>query len=104
MDAIKILIIEDDEYTLNELNEIIKGESFETLLSRDGKKGLEIFLKEKPDIILTDIKLPDINGLDLVKEIKNASKDTPIIITDVFCLLMQLHGFKNVTVALYTVS
>ena len=76
-----LLCVEDNPYTLEQLNILLKDDVKEIYLAKDGAKGLEIFNTKRPDIVLTDINLPVINGLDLAKKIKNISKNkVPIVI------------------------
>ncbi len=71
----KILLIEDDstQVMLYEIEFKIYG--YELLIAQNGKDGIKIALKEKPDLILLDLLLGDINGLEVLKTIKN-NKDT----------------------------
>lgn len=74
----KILIIEDDEAIRMGLDYYLKQEQFEVIVTENAKDTLELLPKEEIDLILLDINLPDINGFDLFKKIKN-KKDIPII-------------------------
>lgn len=74
----KILIIEDDEAIRMGLDYYLKQEQFEVLVTENAEDTLCLLPKEEIDLILLDINLPDINGFDLFKKIKN-KKDIPII-------------------------
>jgi len=79
----KILIVEDDKpilYSLAHKFELIKG--IKTVCAEDGKQGLKLALKEKPDLILLDIILPKMDGITLLKQIRqdNWGKDVRVII------------------------
>ena len=75
----KILVVEDDkgicDYLLPELNH----EGFETLLAETGRKGIELFKSEKPDLILLDVMLPELNGIEVLRRIRETS-DVPVIL------------------------
>ena len=76
----KILIV-DDEPTLREFfAEILKRKGFETLKAADGVEGLKIFNQEHPEIVFTDIQMPNMNGLDFLSEIRKKSLETIVII------------------------
>jgi YesN/AraC family two-component response regulator len=75
-----ILYVEDSkvlrEYMKNSLKPYVK----EIYTANDGKEGLEQFVKIKPDIVITDINMPNIDGMQMSKMIKNSFKDTPIVL------------------------
>lgn len=75
----KILIAEDDLYTRMGLQEILKGEGYETICAENGELAYELFLKEKPDLLCLDIMMPIINGYDLCKKIRKQNKQVPVI-------------------------
>jgi len=66
----KLLIVEDDKSLCAALEERFKEEGFFVLAALDGKTGLNLALKNKPDLILLDIVLPKLNGLDLLKKLR----------------------------------
>ena len=74
----KILIIEDEQELAEILGAYLKVEGMETRIAYDGKQGYELYEKEKPDLILLDIMLPQINGVDICKMIREHS-DVPVI-------------------------
>lgn len=78
-DKLRILIIEDDKYILNFISLSLKtwGYSYET--ASNGIDGMSLFYSNRPDIILLDLGLPDIDGLDIIKSIRLIS-DIPILV------------------------
>lgn len=78
---IRILYIEDDENIRNILSRGIKRRVKELEIAIDGKDGLEKFKKFKPDIVVTDIKMPYMSGLEMSEKIRETDKNIPIIIT-----------------------
>jgi DNA-binding NtrC family response regulator len=79
-----ILLIDDDESLrrVTEYNLSLKG--FDVITAHSGKQGLEKFKIHTPDIVVSDVKLGDMNGLDLLEHIKKESPDTPVIIITAF--------------------
>jgi two-component system alkaline phosphatase synthesis response regulator PhoP len=75
----KILIIEDEEDLIKGLKMNFVDEGYEVDYALDGKIGLAKALKEKPDLILLDIMLPGMNGLDICKELRQKKVDIPIL-------------------------
>lgn len=75
----KILIIEDDNKIINFMSMALKAKGYTTVASRNGNNGILYFCTENPDIILLDLGLPDMDGVEIIKQIRNVS-DIPIII------------------------
>jgi DNA-binding response OmpR family regulator len=75
----KILIIEDEEDLVKGLRLNLVDEGYEVDYALDGKDGLRKALKEKPDLILLDIMLPGMNGLEICKELRQNKMDIPIV-------------------------
>ncbi|MCE3046810.1 response regulator [Helicobacter kayseriensis] len=76
-----LLYVEDDEDTL-QASKIILEDYVKTLfIARDGQEALEIFEKQKIDLILTDILMPKLNGIEMIKVIRQKHPNLPIIIT-----------------------
>ena len=78
----KILIVEDEKDIVKMLDYNLKKEGFKTLSAHNGEDGLDMARKENPDLILLDLMLPEMDGLDVCKAIKNEAKTShiPIII------------------------
>lgn len=82
MENKKILIVEDDEVFLNALRDRLSAESFEVLGAKNGKDGLDLALKSHPDIILLDILMPVMGGLEMITELRKDKwgKDVKVVI------------------------
>ncbi|MDD5688415.1 MAG: sigma-54 dependent transcriptional regulator [Elusimicrobia bacterium] len=76
----KILILDDDTGICKVLDSILSEEGYEVIVANNGKEGLYKIKNEKPDVILVDIRLPDINGLSLIGEHLQTSTNSFIII------------------------
>ena len=77
----RILIVEDNESNLYLTRFILEKHGYQVIEAREGIQGVELATKEKPDLVLMDIQLPDINGLEVVRRIR-ASKtvhEIPIV-------------------------
>jgi DNA-binding NtrC family response regulator len=77
--ANKALIIDDDKVTLELLTFQLSAEGFDVTTSETGAKGLEHAKSSEYDVILTDLNLPDINGIEMVRQSKMISPETEII-------------------------
>ncbi len=76
----KILIVEDDPNFVSILKEKFSHEGFLTLTAQDGKEGLSFFDTEKPDLIISDVLLPLLNGIDMIKQVKAKNPSLPVIL------------------------
>src|SRR5689334_3198603 len=83
--AAKILLIEDDAAIATTLRRILADEGHEVLLEPRGDRGLEQAQKDSFDVVITDLRLPGLNGLELVRELHGAKPLLPIIV-------MTAHG------------
>lgn len=75
----KVLIIEDDKSTLAGIIEILNSEQFVCESSETGSEGLEMALNNNFELILLDLMLPEINGMEICKELRRQGNMTPII-------------------------
>ncbi|MCA9383967.1 response regulator [Candidatus Dojkabacteria bacterium] len=78
----KILIVEDDFKMLDALKRNFTEEGFEVITARNGKDGLAKMKDDLPNIVLLDLLMPVMNGVDMLKEMKSnrATKDVPVIL------------------------
>jgi len=77
----RILVVEDNDTNLYLIWFMLKKSGYEVIEARDGIKGVELAIQEKPDLVIMDIQLPDINGLEATKRIRasEAGSDVPIV-------------------------
>lgn len=66
-----VLIIEDDPYVLRFYERLFRGREYEVKLARDGEEGIRFAKEHKPNLILLDIMMPKMNGLDVLKQLVN---------------------------------
>jgi DNA-binding response OmpR family regulator len=75
----KVLIIEDEPNMVLGLKDSCEYEGYEVAVARDGKEGLEKALTERPDIILLDVMLPLMSGIDVCRTLRKRGSETPIL-------------------------
>lgn len=86
------ILIVDDEEDIREVLEIaLMDMGHEVLLAPDGKKALELFEAHHPSIVITDIKMPVMGGIELLKQVKRRSPDTQVI-------MITGHGDMDLTI------
>lgn len=91
----KILIV-DDDMTLRELyEERIKAEGYTILSACDGEEAIEKAMKEKPDLILLDIMMPKINGIDVMKMLREKEETAKIPIIILTALIQEIDKVKD---------
>jgi len=78
---ISVLYVEDDPSTREEVIEILQRRVREVLSARDGSEGLTMFRERKPDLVMTDIRMPVMDGLKMARAIREESKGALIIVT-----------------------
>jgi len=75
----KIVIVDDEQAIRWSLGEALKNEGYETEEIENGKKALKAFRNDPADLIILDLKLPDINGIEVLKKIKEMDEQVPVI-------------------------
>ncbi len=82
--SVTVLFVEDDEDVRELLSRFLTRRVGALHLAANGREGLEMFTAIRPDIVITDIRMPLMNGLEMAEAIKHLSPETPIIITTAF--------------------
>lgn len=85
----RILIVEDNEHNMYLISFILEKNGYETIKAVNGEEGFQLAIKEKPDIIIMDIQLPDINGLEVTKRIRASKVDSKIPIIAITSFAMS---------------
>ena len=83
-----ILIVEDNELNMKLFHDLLEAHGYDTLQTKDGKRALELAREHHPDLILMDIQLPEVSGLEVTRWIKedDALKSIPIIAVTAFAM------------------
>jgi anti-anti-sigma factor len=76
----KILVIDDENPTLMMFRLTLAADGYEVLTAENGQEGLEVFNRERPSIVLTDIKMPGMNGIEVLKRVKEIDPSTEVIV------------------------
>lgn len=74
-----ILIVEDEQNIVDILSFNLSREGYDTLEAYDGKTGLQLALEQNPDLILLDLMLPEMNGFDVCRKLREAGSSVPIL-------------------------
>lgn len=81
MENISLLYVEDEEYTLEAVGELLRNKVADVNLAKNGMEGLRHFRERQPDIVVTDIRMPVMSGLEMAREIRALSPQAEIIVT-----------------------
>ena len=84
----KVLIVEDNELNMKLFHDLLDAHGYETLQTREGLKALEIAREQRPDLILMDIQLPEVSGLEVTKWLKEDAElaSIPVIAVTAFAM------------------
>ena len=87
------VLVMDDSLVYRDLivNHVLKPNGYETLAAADGREGLQVALDQKPDLIITDLRMPGLDGIEVLQGLCDAGHDIPVI-------LMTLHGSEDLVV------
>ena len=77
MAKIKVLLVEDEPTLAMIIKDTLDGEEFDIVLAADGEEGLALYKEVKPDIIVTDIMMPKIDGFTLIRHIRKTDSHRP---------------------------
>lgn len=76
----KILVIDDEQGIRNLLDTLLRRKGYDVILSANGQKGLELFRRERPDVIVLDLKMPGMDGLTVLQQIRSLDPKKPVIV------------------------
>jgi FixJ family two-component response regulator len=76
----KILVIDDEQPTLNMFRLLLSAYGYDILTAANGAEGLEAFARERPGVVLTDIKMPVMDGIEVLRRIKDIDPHAEVIV------------------------
>src|SRR5579864_8811328 len=80
-----LLVVDDEKNVLYALEKGLRADGLRTVTAQTGKAGIDAAVREKPDAVLLDVRLPDLSGLDVLKELRQTDPKLPVIV-------MTTHG------------
>jgi len=80
----KILVVDDDLHIQRLYKEEFEDEGYEVAVASNGKEAMEMFEKENPDIVTLDILLPDIDGIRILRQMKEKNPKIPVIMSTAY--------------------
>lgn len=100
----KILFVEDDSLIVKIYDTRLGIEGYQVIWAEDGQAGKDLYLKEQPDLIVLDLMIPKISGLDLLKYIRERDHRIPIIIYSVLSGEERIKKLKLLGVTDYFIK
>ncbi len=79
-EIVRVLVIDDEELIRLNLRALLEDMNFTVMEAANGREGLAIYEVEKPDIVLTDLRMPEMDGLSFIKALRARDPDTPVIV------------------------
>ncbi len=79
MNSYKILVIEDEKNICNFMKMIFETNDYQVIMAQNGTNGLTMFFSHNPDLVILDLGLPDMDGIEIIRKIR-AKNDTPIVV------------------------
>ena len=77
--GMKVLVVDDEREIILLLEQILKEEGFQVLTARDGQMGYDVFISERPPLVISDAMLPKLHGFELCRRIKNESGESTMV-------------------------
>ena len=92
-----VLIVEDNELNMKLFNDLLQANGYDTLQANDGLEAMELTRNHRPDLILMDIRLPKISGLEVIKRLKGDADtaDIPVIAVTAFAMKGDEEKFRD---------
>ena len=76
----KVLVIDDEQGIRSLLDTLLRRKGYDVVLAENGWKGLELFRRERPDVLVLDLKMPEMDGLTVLRQIRSLDPIIPVII------------------------
>lgn len=79
MEKIKVLLVEDEETLAMIVKETLEGEGFDVIVANNGTEGLQLLTQSRPDIVVADIMMPEMDGFEMVRRIRRSDQSLPVL-------------------------
>lgn len=91
-----ILIVEDNELNMKLFRDLLEAHGFNTLQAKNGSEALELIREHRPDLVIMDMQLPEVSGLEVTKQIKSDDdiKSIPVIAVTAFAMKGDEEKFR----------
>ena len=76
----KILVIDDEQGIRDLLDTLLRRKGYDVVLAESGQKGLDLFRRERPDVVVLDLKMPGMDGLAVLQQVRSFNPKQPVIV------------------------
>ena len=83
----KVLIVDDDQFTLGSMARALEGESYEVLTATSGAGAIKLLKQDSFDLVLTDLKMPGVDGLEVLRQAGEIAPQTVVVILTAYASL-----------------
>jgi CheY-like chemotaxis protein len=90
----KVLVVDDDPAMLAVLRQLLGDEGFEVSLAFDGRQALNLITKDQPDLVVTDIMMPQLDGVGLTRKLRERGHKTPVVLMSAVFDDVDLPGVR----------
>ena len=88
----KVLVIDDEPGIRDLLDTLLRRKGYDVIVAESGQKGLECFRRARPDVLVLDLKMPGMDGLTVLQQVRSLDPKTPVIILREPGLLRRSSG------------
>ena len=88
----KVLVVDDDEVIRDLIISFLSFSGYEVSGAKNGKEGLDMVVEQPPDLIISDIHMPQMNGFQLLKEVKEINPKLPVIFITGYAVIIVIVG------------
>jgi DNA-binding response OmpR family regulator len=98
----RVLLVEDDAWIRTFLHDVLADDGYDVVDAADGRTGLRLVTEKEPDVVLLDLAMPEVTGVDVLHEIRRvpATRDLPVLVLSAFPRVLSPTDTQSVSCVL----